>query len=604
VYGTAEVGTRQVIKPAADSITKLTTPELAASVNTKDELIRVGATSVTVETTAYKVYSAIVADRVVTPAGETVKVTISHLGFQFDAKATIAAGGKTLTKTTTDSKIEITATVGEKGAVSIPLTLAGLKASDKFKVTVAAQNADAVAGDLFDEFTVTATTAAQMVDHNLIGDGAAWKVAHGTHTIRFAVLDNFDQPLVGTGYRVVLENGTPADITAQPVVNGVATFSVSTKNSADGNVATFTATLQKADGINFTPSGSAVTLNVVAGASNAASTVTVTGFTTANKFTLPATDSYVLALETLVAANTRLEAAPADLGAVGTTLAGSITDANGVGTYGEVTISAPGLMFSAPTPGGKEVYSLDSITVQTSSTGSFAGIDVYSNKAGKVAVTVTSGAASQVVTLTFADAAVTTGTVLVVDAPASVVPGSTLVVKATLADKYGNPVSAGATQKVVVSYDGPGLPLSTPTAFVEGKLQFGVLLGANDSGTATVTVSVYDGVAPNPTKITVQKSIVIGTAGNAGDYSSWTKKLDDNSAKIYAKNLVGAGKVQFFLNGREIAWVRATSASDAKLLSANGANYMVRTVTFAAGKNVLEVYVDGVRTTRTAYTKR
>jgi hypothetical protein len=246
----------------------------------------------------------------------------------------------------------------------------------------------------------------------------------------------------------------------------------------------------------------------------------------------------------------------------------------------------------------KTVYSMDSITVQTNSTGSYAGVKVYSNKAGKVAVTVTSGAASQVVTLTFAAAAVATGTTLVVDAPASVVPGSTLVVKATLADKYGNPVSP--TADVVVSYDGPGLPLSTPTAFVEGKLQFGVLLGANDSGTATVTVSVYAGTS----KITVQKSIVIGTAGNAGDYSSWTKKLDDNSAKIYAKNVVGAGKVQFFLNGREIAWVRATSASDAKLLSANGANYMVRTVTFAAGKNVLEVYVDGVRTTRTAYTKR
>jgi hypothetical protein len=179
-------------------------------------------------------------------------------------------------------------------------------------------------------------------------------------------------------------------------------------------------------------------------------------------------------------------------------------------------------------------------------------------------------------------------------------------VKATLKDKYGNNVdAAGATtgEKVVVSYNGPGLPLSTPDKFVDGALQFGVLLGSNDSGTATITVSVYDGAGTNPTKISVQKTVVIGTAGNTGEYSSWTKKLDDNSAKIYAKNVVGEGKVQFFLNGKEIAWVRATSATDSKLRTANGASYLVRTVEFAAGKNVLEVYVDGVRTTRTAYTK-
>jgi hypothetical protein len=84
----------------------------------------------------------------------------------------------------------------------------------------------------------------------------------------------------------------------------------------------------------------------------------------------------------------------------------------------------------------------------------------------------------------------------------------------------------------------------------------------------------------------------------------WTKLQNDlGSAKFYAKNIVGAGKVQFMLNGEEIAWVRATSAADAKLRSANGASYLVRTVDLVEGqKNVLEIYVDGVRTTRTAYT--
>ena len=121
---------------------------------------------------------------------------------------------------------------------------------------------------------------------------------------------------------------------------------------------------------------------------------------------------------------------------------------------------------------------------------------------------------------------------------------------------------------------------------VSAGLQDLVLLGSHG------VLTIQDGIRVEQV-VAAEETAVIG----------WTKKLDDNSAKIYAKNVVGAGKVQFMLNGEEIAWVRAASAADSKLRSANGAAYLVRTVEFAAGKNVLEVYVDGVRTTRTAYTK-
>ena len=84
--------------------------------------------------------------------------------------------------------------------------------------------------------------------------------------------------------------------------------------------------------------------------------------------------------------------------------------------------------------------------------------------------------------------------------------------------------------------------------------------------------------------------------------SSWTKNLKNGTVKMYAKNLVGAGKVQFMLNGKEIAWVRAESTSDPKLREANGSHYLVRTVNLVPGqKNVLEIYVDGVRAWRAAY---
>jgi hypothetical protein len=84
--------------------------------------------------------------------------------------------------------------------------------------------------------------------------------------------------------------------------------------------------------------------------------------------------------------------------------------------------------------------------------------------------------------------------------------------------------------------------------------------------------------------------------------ASWTKNLNDGTVKMYAKNVVGAGKVQFMLNGKEVAWVRASDANDPKLRTANGFQYLVRTVTLKAGmKNVLEIYVDGERVRRAAY---
>jgi hypothetical protein len=75
--------------------------------------------------------------------------------------------------------------------------------------------------------------------------------------------------------------------------------------------------------------------------------------------------------------------------------------------------------------------------------------------------------------------------------------------------------------------------------------------------------------------------------------------------KMYAKNPVNAGKIQFMVNGREIAWVRATDETDPKLRTrSNGELYLVRTVTLQPGKNALEIYIDGERVWRAAYTLR
>jgi hypothetical protein len=181
-------------------------------------------------------------------------------------------------------------------------------------------------------------------------------------------------------------------------------------------------------------------------------------------------------------------------------------------------------------------------------------------------------------------------------------------VTVTLTDKYGNPVSVNgaansANPGVVIAYNGPGLLVGngvgaiTQSTDADGQVSFSVILGANDSGTATVTATYNE--SGNTTAaadvITVQKTIIIGAAP-AAEARGWTKDMGDGTIKMYARDVVGAGKIQFFHNGREVAWIRAVDATDPKLNVASDG--MVRTRALVSGKNVFEIYVDGERIVR------
>lgn len=102
----------------------------------------------------------------------------------------------------------------------------------------------------------------------------------------------------------------------------------------------------------------------------------------------------------------------------------------------------------------------------------------------------------------------------------------------------------------------------------------------------------YFGCLDTPSESTPNDSII----------STWRISLYKRPVKMYAKNIVGAGKIQFMVNGKEVAWVRAVDETDAKLREANGFYYLVRTVRLVPGqKNALEIYVDGERIWRAAY---
>lgn len=113
------------------------------------------------------------------------------------------------------------------------------------------------------------------------------------------------------------------------------------------------------------------------------------------------------------------------------------------------------------------------------------------------------------------------------------------------------------------------------------------------------TTAFSNTIAPGDSKGELSQSPPSDAATSTG---FWTKRNGDN-VKIYAKNIIGMGKVQFFVNGQEIAWIRAGTRSDPKLRvitegHMTGASYLVRDKDLLAGKNVFEIYVDGERVER------
>jgi len=114
---------------------------------------------------------------------------------------------------------------------------------------------------------------------------------------------------------------------------------------------------------------------------------------------------------------------------------------------------------------------------------------------------------------------------------------------------------------------------------------------------------LYDLTLTSPTaQITLPDAVRIvagpsDSGSNAGGFNAWTKMNQAGTAvTIYAKNVTGVGKVQFFLNGREIAWSRVRTAADydgrTPRLVGN-TSYVVRTIAVNPGRNEFRVRIDG-----------
>ena len=219
---------------------------------------------------------------------------------------------------------------------------------------------------------------------------------------------------------------------------------------------------------------------------------------------------------------------------------GKIVDAGTKAALGGavVTVSGPSNILFV----NGSVESRGSITFLASEADGEFDVTLYSTTAQTNSViTVTSMGVSKTTKVSFTGIGIGEGTVLTVTTPAAVKPASTFQVGAKLADAYGNGV-ASATVKV--TYTGAGIVFGTlpTTTDANGEIAFSVLLGSNDTGTVSVTVSydqnadldyldAKDLVVTSTTEITASGVVASAAKVNAGSFKGYVA--------LYAKGYKG-----------------------------------------------------------------
>ena len=169
-----------------------------------------------------------------------------------------------------------------------------------------------------------------------------------------------------------------------------------------------------------------------------------------------------------------------------------------------------------------------------------------------------------------------------------------------------NPQEAVPGSKVAIS----GQKLDSITSIKIDNLNAEIIEQSGDS----IVIQLPEELTPGLKDIVAQSSfgrlisqssltVSAQKVSATGSLSTQVKRIDANSARIAIKNPVDAGKLQVFVNGKEVAWVRAVDETDPKLRIANGIPYLVRTINLESGKNVIEVYLDGERIRRVSYKK-
>ena len=571
-------------------VTALTLPAASngASVTVDDDKIRAGAGSFTVSSTATLPAG-------VSLAGHTVTFKIEEANVnELAAGNSFTAGGKTLTNSSAATKqsISVDAVTNALGVASLDISYVGLKDADEVVVSVSSLGASAViAGAATNTFTGEDSVAFAVVD-NIYG-GKLTYVKGSSFSTSYTLVDQFGQTPVGTFRLVMSENSADANFSGyQTVSSGKATFSV-VDNSTAAGIYNLVATVQKqATDLSWGAIGAGLSVttavNVLAAAQSAASiTASASDDGVAAAIALELDDTYVG--DKTVLQQSVVFPTLADV----TTVTFTVKGANGAALVGApITVAADkAVQLAADTD---NLFALGSISGTTDAAGQFA-VKVYSNFAGTVNLTATSGSASKAQALKFKTAVDNAGYAVSVSAPATVSAGQTFKATIKVTDKYGNPVitDTAATgfidgtnvnaPSLTVVYDGPGLIVgSLPTKTgADGTASFSVLLGSADSGEITITAT-YDSNTTDITNATVSASAKVNTPAPAAANTKVNAGSFKGFVAVYAKGHLGkrlSAKV-----GNDWVVVPALASNFVRVVEFTGAGYTI----------AVRIYIDRV----------
>ena len=556
-FGTTDSASAALVTAGAGEVLSLSALAAAKGTSYKSgDKIRSGAGSVSISTTVTPVTGK-------SKAGQKVTFTIAETGIStLDSAATVSAGGKTLKNAAsiTSESVDVEVVSDADGKATLAIAYAGIKSANDFVVTAVASGASAPVSASSITLTGEDSAALAVIDLSAVSESTSIRrVAKGSAmSIEYTLVDQFGQTPAGDFQAVITENSSSANFTANVLFSGgKATFSGSDNSTSDNNY-TVTATVYKKNATSgdWELASVSTTSAVQIGAVGTPASITVSG-DFGSVTPLPrAAMTFVAGNDVLVQGSVALS----DPGMDGTNLTGTVIGANGAAIAGAtVTLTAPGMFFWIG-----DTKTIGSATLRTDANGAY-DVWVYSNKAGKQTVTITSGSASKTQDLTFAAVTVsganTLGAVWSTDAPTRILPGKTLTVTATLTDKFGNVVDTSGSL-VKVSYTGPGFLTATPLLDTDssGKVSFTVLLGASDEGAATVKftfagangtvaeTSSNDDVVSTSTVVIGAAPVVVPTARIAGSTKRFFVSVDNNTG---AKNVVikVAGKTFKTLKG-------------------------------------------------------
>jgi hypothetical protein len=473
-----------------------------------------------------------------TTAGSEQSVTVN--GTKYSTYAALAAASIALTS-------------DAAGKATVTVVPANFAANDTITVTFAAQN------------LTKAVQATQKAAVYTVTDDAAASVRkivkNGSATLNFSVKDQFGKLSAATNQRLMVSS-TRAYLATQyiPVVAGMATVEVkSTLDSTDAVVVT--SELQaSAIATDQSVSWQAVANRTDAGA------ITINVSSVADDFDTAPVLATVNNVAFVTGAKQALEnAAFADSTTNGATITGSAT------TQGQlITVSGAGLGFVVA---GK-LYN-GTLTVPAASINGDFSVIVASHKSGAQVVTLTTGAVSKTITITFATAVVSSLTNTAVAAPTQAQAGRAVNVTATLTDSYGN-VVAGKLVKFAVTGVG-SLSSSDAVTDASGVATVRLVSSYGEDGDAVVTVShngsddATDGAGAD---FTLVKTITFGITDAS---------IDNVGKRVTAVASYSKGKtVGFYVDGVK-KWAKV-STSDADVV----VNYNLK-----KGRHTVTVKISG-----------